>query len=159
LVLRKDNIDRREFLKATAAAGVGYVLASAGCRKQKSEAIGKNIAACGIDCSTCPFPHIHESLENAQKWVGQFREWKVIKQDEGAEEIMSKGPFCMGCRGDRSRHWSANCQILKCCVDEKGLNNCSQCGEFPCEKLVEWSRKRPQHARALARLKKLKENM
>ena len=89
---------------------------------------------------------IHEDLKTAEKWVGQFREWKVIKEDEGAEEIMAKGPYCKGCRGDRSRHWSAECWILKCCVDDKGLSNCSQCGEFPCVKLTEWSKERPRTA-------------
>jgi hypothetical protein len=159
MAVRNNEINRRQFLKTTAAAGVGYVITSAGCRKQRSKAMDENIAACGIDCGKCPFPHIHESLENAQKWVGQFRQWGVIKENEGAEEIMAKGPYCISCRGDRTKHWSANCEILKCCVDEKGLDNCSQCGEFPCEKLVEWSEKRPQHARALARLKKLNESL
>ncbi len=118
----------------------------------------QHIAACGLDCNACPFPKIHENLENAQKWVGQFREWKVISDSEGAEEIMAKGPYCISCHGDRSKHWSANCWILKCCVDEKGLDNCSQCDEFPCEKLVEWSKENPSYGKALDNLKKLKES-
>jgi hypothetical protein len=116
----------------------------------------QHIAACGLDCGACPFPHIHESLENAQKWVGQFREWKVIGENEGAEEIMAKGPYCINCHGDRTKHWSANCWILKCCVDEKGLDNCSQCDEFPCDRLTEWSKEHEAYGKALERLKNLK---
>ena len=118
----------------------------------------KHIAACGLDCSKCPIPEINKDLETAQKWVGQFREWEMLKEGEGAEEIMARGPYCVNCHGERSVHWSANCQILKCCVDEKGLENCSQCEEFACERLVEWSKERPQHARALETLRQLKES-
>jgi hypothetical protein len=48
---------------------------------------------------------------------------KVLKEEEGADELMAYGPFCISCRGNRATHWSADCQILKCCVDDKGLNN------------------------------------
>jgi hypothetical protein len=116
------------------------------------------IAACGLDCSKCPMPNIHKDLETANKWVGQFREWKVISDNEGAEEIIARGPYCISCHGDRSKHWSADCWILKCCVDDKGLDNCSQCEEFPCEKLVEWSKENPHYGKALDNLKQMKEN-
>ncbi|MDD5454892.1 MAG: DUF3795 domain-containing protein [Candidatus Ratteibacteria bacterium] len=116
----------------------------------------KEIAVCGLDCNTCPFPSIHTSLENAQKWVGLFREWKVLKEGEGAKEIMKHGPYCISCHDDRSVHWSANCWILKCCVDDKGLKNCSQCNGFPCNKLVEWSNTDEGYKKALDNLKKLK---
>ena len=117
----------------------------------------KDIAVCGIDCNACPFPSIHTSLENAQKWVGMFREWNVLKEGEGAKEIMEHGPYCIDCHGDRSVHWSANCWILKCCVDDKGLNNCSECDDFPCDKLVEWSKEDEGYKKALDNLKQLKE--
>lgn len=116
----------------------------------------KEIAVCGLDCNTCPFPSIHTSLENAEKWVGQFKEWKVLKEGEGAKEIMERGPYCIDCHGDRSKHWSAKCWILKCCVDDKGLNNCSECGDFPCDKLVEWSNTNEWYKKALENLKQLK---
>lgn len=119
--------------------------------------MAKKLAACGLDCGTCPFPDIHKSLENARNWIKHFREWNIIGANEGAEAIVAHGPYCIDCHGDRSKHWSANCWILKCCVDEKGLHNCSQCGDFPCEKLVEWSRERPEYGRALVHLRQLKE--
>ena len=118
----------------------------------------KKMAACGMNCNTCPIPQIHADLETANKWVGQFREWKVIKENEGAEEIMTRGPYCISCHSDRSLHWSADCWILKCCVDDKGLENCSQCGEFPCEKLLEWGQTNPGYDEVLDNLKKLKES-
>ena len=96
----------------------------------------KHIGACGMDCNSCPFPTIHTDIGTASGWIGMFREWDVIGDNEGAEEIMAKGPYCINCQGDRSSHWSRDCLILKCCVDENKLNNCSECGSFPCDKLL-----------------------
>ena len=105
----------------------------------------KHIAACGMDCNACPIPKIHTNINKARKWIKQFRDWKVINDNEGAEEIMAKGPYCINCQADQSVHWSADCWILKCCVDDKKLNNCSECQNFPCEKLSEHFNKSKHH--------------
>ena len=60
---------------------------------------------------------------------------------------------CDGCRGDRAKHWSASCWILKCCVDDKGLEFCNKCEDFPCQKLEEWAGKSSRYTVALNRLK------
>ena len=118
----------------------------------------RNLGACGIDCNGCPIPKIHTERKIAEQWVKQFKEWDVLKADEGADEIIARGPYCIECRGDRSVHWSANCWILKCCVDEKGLQNCSECADFPCQKLVVWSQEHEGNQKALETLKHLKES-
>ena len=111
-----------------------------------------------MNCNTCPIPRIHADLETAQKWVGQFREWNMLKEGEGAKEIMARGPYCISCHSDRSLHWSADCWILKCCVDDKGLDNCSQCDEFPCEGLIKRCDTSPGYDKVLDNLKKHKES-
>jgi hypothetical protein len=55
-----------------------------------------------------------------------------------------------------TKHWSADCWILQCCVDKKGLEFCSDCDEFPCEKLVEWSKGCEGYGKALERLKEMR---
>lgn len=51
--------------------------------------------------------------------ISWFKKEKWLKEDEGLKEVLDKRMYCKGCHGDRSIHWSSNCCILKCCVDEK----------------------------------------
>jgi hypothetical protein len=85
-----------------------------------------------------------------------------LKADEGKAEILERRMYCNGCKGDRSVHWSVNddgtvsCWILECCVDRKGLEFCSQCGEFPCDRLTEWSKENDGYGAAFARLQSMR---
>jgi len=56
-------------------------------------------------------------------------------------------------KGDRARHWSADCWILQCCIDKKGLEFCNQCHDFPCSGLEEWAKGDKRYEKALRRLK------
>jgi hypothetical protein len=126
LIEQKSTEIKREFQGLTAKI-----------KKIRGEKImEKHIGCCGMDCHACPIPKIHTGIKIAQQWVGQFRAWKVIKDNEGAEEIMARGPYCINCQADRTKHWSRDCPILKCCVDDHKLNNCSECDSFPCERLL-----------------------
>jgi hypothetical protein len=64
--------------------------------------------------------------------------------------------YCKGCHGDRSIHWSSDCWILKCCVDDHGLEHCSECDTFPCDRLVEWSGGNDSYTSALQRLRRMR---
>jgi len=79
-----------------------------------------------------------------------------MSEDEGAAEVLVGGPHCLGCQGDRATHWSADCWILKCCVDDKGLEYCHECGDFACEPLVEWAAQNDRYTEALNRLRGMK---
>lgn len=93
----------------------------------------KEIAFCGIDCSTCE-AHI-ATLKNdnemrkevAQKWC------KLNNTDLITPESIN----CMGCRNEGVKYYfcSHMCQIKKCCAD-KGYETCGNCPEMEhCEKL------------------------
>jgi hypothetical protein len=119
------------------------------------------IAACGLDCKACDIRRIpldDSALETCAAW---FREMGWLKANEGKAEILDRGMYCTGCKGDRSIHWSVDaggrvtCWILECCVDRKGLAFCSECSEFPCERLVTWSRENESYASAFARLESM----
>ena len=59
-----------------------------------------------------------------------------LKENEGVAEAIERKIYCNGCQGDRSVHWSDNCQIMLCCVDEKHKQHCGLCSELlSCEKL------------------------
>jgi hypothetical protein len=106
------------------------------------------IAVCGLECHTCDIREAAHDPRIAQEIADWFK--KELNQDVKPEDI-----HCMGCKEDRSRHWSADCWILQCCVDQKGFEYCHQCGEFPCGKLTEWSKTSKRYGEALDRLRRM----
>ena len=116
------------------------------------------IAVCGIDCTNCPLRKASlGDTEAAEQLAGWWKSEGWLKESEGVKEVLERGPHCLGCRGDRATHWSANCWILKCCVDDRGLASCHECGEFACERLVEWAAQNEGYTEALNRLRRLAE--
>jgi hypothetical protein len=114
------------------------------------------IAVCGIDCTACPIRTADTKKESAECLIGWWKSKGWVKEGEGVEDLMKRGPYCRECRGDRKVHWSANCWILECAVDKKGLTYCSECGEFPCARLVEWSKSEEGYGKAFDRLMHMK---
>jgi len=107
------------------------------------------IAVCGLDCSGCDILQATNDPKIAQGIVDWFKR-------ERNEEVKIEDMRCLGCKGDRTKHWSPDCWILQCCVDKKGLEFCYECEDFPCEKLVEWSKTNKGYGQALNRLKEMK---
>lgn len=114
------------------------------------------IAACGLICESCDIRRIPFDSEAAGRMVKWFRTQGWIEENEGIEEIISRKMYCKGCRGDRSVHWSPECPILICCVDEKGYEGCHECSDFPCEKLEEQAEQGEKYREALDRLRIMK---
>jgi hypothetical protein len=111
------------------------------------------IAPCGLDCSACNLFLAPSDQMAAETLVEWFRHQGWLKPNEGASEIMSRGPYCNGCRGDRSVQWSGDCRIRACCTDQRKLESCSACADFPCAILTEWGEHGAHHAAALERLR------
>ena len=85
-----------------------------------------------------------------------FKSQGWLKEDEGVSEALTRSMFRNGCLGDRAVHWSADCWILECCVDGKGLESCSSCESFPCESLMTWSQQNASYGQALERLRAIR---
>ncbi len=107
------------------------------------------IAACGIDCTNCDIRRAATDPELRRTIIAWFKAKRSLDVDPEAIR-------CTWCRGDRSGHWSPDCWILRCCVDEKRLAHCSQCADFPCGRLVEWSQQNEGYGRAFARLQAMR---
>ncbi len=116
------------------------------------------IAACGLDCGGCSIRRLPFDEDAAAECIAWYRRMGWLTPDEGTAEAIERKMYCRGCKGDRSVHWSVNedgdvdCWILVCCVDEKGLEFCSECSEFPCDRLVEWSKGSADYRAAFDRL-------
>ena len=159
-------MNRREFV--CCAMQCGCLFAIGGCAtfqsKRNEVAMTENqpddlsLAICGIDCTICPLRIADSNTQAAQSLVGWFKNEGWLKEDEGVSELMQRGPYCRGCRGDRSVHWSSSCQFLSCCIDEKQLHNCSECQDFPCEPLATFYERDPdpKTKEAYKRLQKMK---
>ncbi len=107
------------------------------------------IAACGLNCSECDIFRAPNNPEIAQEIVDWFKKEKDT-------EVKIEDIRCLGCKGDRKKHWSPDCWILECCVDKKGLEFCNQCADFPCKKLDQWAKGSKGYEEALSRLKEMK---
>jgi hypothetical protein len=113
------------------------------------------IAVCGLDCGGCDIRLVPTEAPAAERVVAWFHEMGWLQAGEGVAEVLERRMYCQGCHGDRSLHWSANCWILQCCVDEKGLEHCHECPTFPCERLSEWAEGSDRYTRALGRLQQM----
>lgn len=105
------------------------------------------IACCGIDCDVCDIRRAKDNPEIAEKMVNIF-------VNMGYKDAKPEWFRCEGCFGNRDAHWSADCRILACCVDEKHLENCGQCPEFMCELIDNFANDGfEHHKKAVERLK------
>ena len=94
------------------------------------------IAPCGLTCGSCPI-HLRINVEEVAKTKGRR-----------PDEIR-----CDGCRSAEPYHC---CAVRRCCLEEKKLDFCFECGEFICEKLRRWSA--PLHRKkGIANLTEMKE--
>lgn len=107
------------------------------------------IAPCGLDCSECDIYRAASEPEARERILAWFKTERKISLKP--EQIA-----CQGCLGDRSAHWSPDCGILQCSVDQRGLKSCSTCGEFACDRLETWASHGRKYAAALERLKGMK---
>jgi hypothetical protein len=114
------------------------------------------MAVCGLDCGGCGIRKLPTDSDAAVGVIAWYRRMGWLEEGEGVAEAIERKMYCNGCHADRTVHWSANCWILQCCVDDRGLQYCYECDSFACEKLEEWATQNESYAQALQRLKKMK---
>lgn len=116
------------------------------------------IAVCGLDCEACSIRRLPFDEAAAKTCVDWYRKMGWLEPTEDASSAVERGMYCNGCKADRTVHWSVDddgtvsCWILACCVDQKRLEFCSDCGEFPCDRLVDWSKENDGYTEAFRRL-------
>ncbi len=113
----------------------------------------KEIAACGLLCHECSIFKADSDKNAAREMLDWMKETHQIEEDIDLKDFMDGGPYCEGCHGDKKKHWSPDCWILECCVNDKSLEDCSQCEHFPCDRLIEWAKESEDYTKALERLK------
>ena len=86
---------------------------------------------CGYRCDLCLAfkPNIEKNPANRQKLSDGWFKYYGFRLP--AAEIC-----CDGCMSDNSKLIDQNCPVRPCVIG-KGLDNCSQCEQYICEKLTE----------------------
>lgn len=111
-----------------------------------NDSIKKTIAPCGLCCETC-FAHIDgdirklsirlkEKLGNFHIHAKRFEtllEEPIFKKYSDFKEMLDyfASENCQGCRNEQCRLFK-NCGVRPC-HQEKGVEFCYQCDEFPCD--------------------------
>ncbi len=104
------------------------------------------MAPCGIICGDCD---IFQAAQDPAEAVRLAEGWRAA----GFQEAVPEWFRCRGCRADRALCWTDDCGIYACCVEERGLDNCAQCADFPCQPYTEWAAQGAHHADAAERLR------
>ena len=113
------------------------------------------ISACGLDCDQCDIFLLPNDPSAQIRLLPWFREMKWLAENEGIEVVIEKRMYCKGCNVDRDIFWSDGCEIAACCKTTHGLENCSQCKEFPCNKLLKWAEQGGKYEQAFLYLQTL----
>ena len=81
-------------------------------------------APCGLDCFNCP-SYKENITEEYKKRISELL------------NIPIEGTPCKGCRGEEGycRHASGKHCVTWDCVQEKGVDYCYECADFPCHLL------------------------
>lgn len=94
----------------------------------------KGNSYCGINCQGCPVYKATVTNDvDLKKHV--MSEWgKMYKREFDIAEVQ-----CRGCKSQVVFGLCAKCDILKCNQD-KGLDYCQQCKEYPCERMIRFEK-------------------
>lgn len=79
------------------------------------------VAPCGIDCLNC---ELYEANNNTTVWA------RLAAMTSRSEDEIK----CKGCRLQGGCTIQTDCETLAC-VQEKGIDFCYQCDDFPCSRL------------------------
>jgi len=102
------------------------------------------LGICGVYCGACTtYRACNDKDQTLISWE--------VKMGMPRDEI-----YCRGCTSELVNEWCSNCDFRKC-VKEKGIAYCFECADFPCKKLLDFSKTRPHRTLGLRNLKQLKE--
>ena len=95
---------------------------------------GKQFAAvCGLYCPGCTL------------YIGSTEEPERLAGIAGRFGVSVEEARCYGCRSDVRSFYCQTCEIKKC-ADDRGVQFCAHCADYPCDMLREFQAQRPHRA-------------
>jgi hypothetical protein len=104
--------------------------------------------------------HNEKDVKAAELMLPWFKSNGLIGDNEGAEAVVEKAPFCTGCWNNAGDcYWVGcnNCSLSICCT-EKQINHCVECSDFPCEPYIKFASGGDIYKKAMDYLKSLKQS-
>ena len=97
---------------------------------------------------------MEKDLEAAELMLSWFRGQGLIGENEGADAVVKKAPFCAGCWNIANDCFWAdcnNCDFRNCCI-KKNINHCGDCDDFPCSRYEGWAAQTEVYKKAMEHL-------
>ncbi len=106
------------------------------------------IGCCGLHCGMC-------EIYIASTTSDEKRKAKLADRlsKEMGKKISPDNVHCWGCWANNRNCWGKKCNFRKC-SNEKGLDFCYKCSEFPCDELVAFYEKNPDARENLTHISK-----
>jgi len=116
-------------------------------REQK--AMSRMIAYCGLDCTECKAFKATQVKDT--EWKKQIaKQWEEgLKVEFKPEEIN-----CDGCMSNRISGWCTRICKIRPCAQERKLETCAHCSDYPCKELKEFLANEPTGAKNLEEIRK-----
>jgi hypothetical protein len=106
------------------------------------------LSFCGLNCAEC---EMYKASHGDDELQEQLVNWFQENIDSKINHIS-----CEKCRNDPDKCWTINC-YFRDCATKKGFNYCFECEDFVCDKLEEFGKGAPHHARTIENMKQMKE--
>lgn len=101
------------------------------------------LGICGVYCGACETYRAFNDKDQV------LFDWET-KMGMPPDEVC-----CRGCGSDLVNKWCAKCEFRKC-VAQRQISFCFECTDFPCQRLVAFSKTRPHRTLGLKNLQRLK---
>ncbi len=95
-----------------------------------------SLSYCGLICDKCAIYLATREKDEEKKHEMRVEIARQIKEHYGEEYKPEDVTDCDGCKSENGRLFSgcSKCKIRKCAQD-KDIENCAYCDEYPCEEL------------------------
>ncbi len=105
------------------------------------------LSFCGLNCAVCD---MYRASHGDDKLHEELVKWFQENIDPKITYIS-----CEKCHGPNDECWTPDCYFRNCAT-AKGISYCFECEDFVCEKLEEFGKEAPHHARTIENMKEMK---
>ncbi|MGY5871954.1 MAG: DUF3795 domain-containing protein [Candidatus Thorarchaeota archaeon] len=88
------------------------------------------IVYCGLDCSKCDAfkatqtEDLELKKQIAERWTREL-----------GTEFTPQDIECDGCKSQRISGWCQKICLIRPCAEERGVETCAHCSDYPCDKI------------------------
>jgi hypothetical protein len=107
------------------------------------------MAYCGLDCAECKAFKVTQAHDTEEKKQMAKRWAEQLKVEFEPEDIN-----CEGCKSSVLSGWCRKICKIRPCAEERKVETCAHCDDYPCEKLKEFLSNEPIATENLEKIRK-----